>query len=105
MLFAVSGILLMVGPVVLNRLFSRLQEAVPLDDPHSASTFALLLHQWQFTWGLYYVLVVAGVLVLLWWRCADSVIYNVDPEMFGHVLQDSLNHLGFKTSRVAGAWS
>ena len=60
----------------------------------------LVMGMWWFFWVLYYVLLVLVVCFLLWWRRTKTVIYNVDPEVFSHLLHDSLDSLGLVGTRA-----
>ncbi|HWY88402.1 MAG TPA: hypothetical protein VNX28_16940 [Gemmataceae bacterium] len=98
MLLAAGGILLMVGPFLLHRLFWRIMDALPPEED-TETGFDLVMRQWWFFWALYFMVLLLAVFLLLWWRRSKTVIYNVDPEMFGHVLHDCLEELGLTSTR------
>jgi len=90
----------MVAPLLLNKLFLRLMEAIPVEENDPAEAFSQLRLENWFFWGLYFLFMVAGVFLLLWSRRSKTVVYNVDPEMFGHVLRESLERLSLHSHRV-----
>ena len=94
MLLAAGGILLMVGPFLLHHLFWRIMDTLPPEED-TETGFDLVMRQWWFFWVLYFMVLLLAVFLLLWWRRSKTeVIYNVDPEMFGHVLHDCLEEPG-----------
>jgi hypothetical protein len=100
MLVALGGVLLVVAPVLLDRFFLRLLNQLPFAEETFETKLAEVMQQWWFFWGLYFTLLLVAVFMMLWWRRNKTVIYNVDPEMFGHVLHDCLERLGLASSRV-----
>jgi hypothetical protein len=101
MLLAASGILLMVGPILLNKIFLRIMEAIPLEED-TTPAFAEVESYWWFSWVLYFTLLPVVVCLLLWWRRTKTVIYNVDPDAFLHVLHESLERLGLTSTPGVG---
>ncbi len=101
MLFAASGMILVVGPTILTVLFVRLLQAVRVDEnvPETAEIFMDLVLSWWFFWAFYYTLVLAGGALLLWLRRNKTEIYNVDVAMFAQVLNDTLESLGLGQAR------
>jgi hypothetical protein len=101
LLLAASGALLAGVPGILAILYAKLGR-LPFDtEPQTAADFlGALWLEWLGIWLLYYVLVVAGAISLLWFRRHKTVIYNVGPKqwelIFGHVL----SRLGLEQSRA-----
>jgi hypothetical protein len=84
LLFAISGFLLVTGPVMaslfyrqgLSSFFLRgLGQALPSD-------LINILGDRVFYWGCYYGVIMAGAIGLLWWRRNSTVIYNADLSTF-----------------------
>jgi hypothetical protein len=98
LLFATSGILLFVVPLLFNEFFQRLKDQLPLEEETEPS-FTWLRQEAWLVWATYYVLLPLLALALLWWRRGRTVIYNVDTEMFNHVLRETLAKLGLTSVR------
>src|SRR5207249_114702 len=75
MLCALSGLLLVVVPFLINRIFRALMAAVPVEDGADRSNVESM--QWL-TWIVYFTLLPVGAFFLLWWRRNKTVIYNLD---------------------------
>ena len=99
MLLAAAGILLVVGPMLVYTLFFRKMNTLPLVADTDAA-FAQAGRQHWFFWAVYFTLVPVLAILLLWWRRNKTVIYNVDPEMFFPVLQQTLENLDFASTRT-----
>ena len=104
MLLALSGVLLVVGPVLLNRIFDSMLESISPEEDFALESPAIL-RAWEWSRGLYYALMTAGVLALLWARRNKTVIYNAEPEMFEHVLRESLERMGLAYHRLGNRWA
>jgi hypothetical protein len=110
MLLALAGVFLVVAPVLLDRFFLQLVTELTFADEEFGPAFDRAMGQWWFFWGGYFTLLLVGIFLMLWWRRTKTVIYNVDTDMFGHVLQDCLERLGLASTRVGdrlliGPWS
>jgi hypothetical protein len=101
LLFAGSGFLLWVGPILLKSLFSQALRNPPLGDRPAFLTTLLwnLLPHEAGVWAGYYVVVLGGALLLLLARRRKTVIYNVDPVVLETVLTRSLARLGLTWTR------
>ena len=100
-LFALSGFLLIGGPLVLAGL-NQIWRSLWL---RSDSDSALALGEnWWFVrlalWALYFGAISAGAMVLLWKRARVTSIYNVDPAAFEEALARTLNQLQVKSVRA-----
>jgi hypothetical protein len=93
MLLALGGILFIVVPVLLNRFFLKLLDELPFAEDDFETRWEEVMRQWWFFWGLYFTLLLVAICLMLWWRRSKTVIYNVDPDRFRHVLLDSLERL------------
>src|SRR5258708_7735278 len=100
MFLALGGGLLVVAPVLLDRFFLGLVTELTFADEEFGPAFDGAMGQWWFFWGLYFTLLLVGVFLMLWGRRTKTVIYNVDTDMFGHVLQGSLERLGLASARL-----
>jgi hypothetical protein len=85
LLFGLSGLLLATVPMLLSRLFDRIQLMYPGID---AATATLTL------WIGYYLLIASAAALLLVVRRHKSAIYNVDTDLFGERLAGALTGLG-----------
>src|SRR5438105_14749659 len=103
MLLALGGVLLVVGPLLLHRAFVRIMDSVSLEE-NTEVAFAGVMRQWWFFWSVYFTLISLAVFLMLWWRRHKTVIYNLDPDMFFHVLVDSLHSLGLHGTRIDHHW-
>jgi hypothetical protein len=99
LLFAGSGLLLVVGPAVLNLLYAK---AVDNALQNGQGLPEALTDIWAGYWGLtlaYYAALVLGIALILWLRRDKTVIYNVDPDKFDGVLGQTLARLGLSAMR------
>ena len=101
MLLASAGILLVVGPVLLYTLYYRDMTTLPLVAANDAAVEHAHRQHWLY-WAIYFVAVLGGVMGLLWWRRRQTVIYNVDPERFAHLLARTLERLNFSVNDGSG---
>jgi hypothetical protein len=93
LLFGLSGLLLATAPMLLSRLFDRIQLMYPGIDDFTA-TLTL--------WIGYYALIVCAAALLLVARRHKSVIYNVDTDLFGERLAGALTGLGLNYAVRSG---
>jgi hypothetical protein len=100
LLAALSGVLLVVIPILLERFFVHLVAELPFSDEDFEPAFARLVRQWWFFWAAYYALVAIGVGLMLWWRRSKTVVYNVDADLFDQALHDALGRLGLAHVRT-----
>jgi hypothetical protein len=102
LLFAASGFLLVVGPAILSGMYYRVLLDVPQRHQarpiHDIFWEFLMAYYWPI-WLAYYVVMLAGVLLLLWWRGRKTIVYNVHPAVFNKVLADTLDRLGLGWTR------
>lgn len=100
LLFASSGFLLVIGPVTLKMLYAKSVGDVPLDEQsYDQAVRSLIVQYWGIT-VVYFLFLVAGVGLLIWWRANKTIIYNVDSERLDLILQHTLTRLGFAVSRT-----
>ncbi len=101
LLLAASGALLAGVPGILAILYRKLVGSLPLDAaPQSVGEFIHNIWlEWLGVWLLYYFLVVAGAVFLLWVRRHKTVIYNVGPQQWELVFAHVLTRLGLEQSR------
>jgi hypothetical protein len=100
LLLALAGILLIVAPVLLNRFFLRLLDEVPFAEGDFETRWGEVMRHWWFFWALYFAVLLIAICLMLWWRRGKTVIYNVNPDQFGHVLHDSLQRLDLVSARL-----
>ncbi len=96
MLFGAAGILLVVFPFLIYFFFLR--KYLNTFTPEAEND---VLYWWRITWSFYFTLLVFGVARMLWGRRNKTVFYNVDTDLFGHLLHDALDALGMRYTRVA----
>jgi hypothetical protein len=99
-LFALSGFLLLGGPFIMatiNQDWRDFWVSTPL------RSFEGLSGGWYYLrlliWGLYFLTVAAGSILLLRWRSKVTSIYNVSAEAFNQSLAESLDRLQFPWRR------
>jgi hypothetical protein len=96
-LFALSGMLLWAGPLLLTNLGQRtLVDNLAGEAPRS---FDDLWSRWWLLWACYYGFVVAGAVFLLILRGSITAIYNVDVEQLPQLLLQAVQHLGFDVAQ------
>ncbi|MCI0379953.1 MAG: hypothetical protein L0215_20420 [Gemmataceae bacterium] len=93
MLFAASGFLLLVGPILLKTVFEQGLGTVVLQENPSDAFFDWWCQRWLF-WAIYYVVLLGGAALLLWWRGRKTVIYNVDLEAFAPLFFRAIQEAG-----------
>jgi len=101
LLFAASGLLLIVLPNLLRLLYRKSLGQVFIDEPAFDELVTGVFDEF---WGLtllYYLLLVCGTAVLIWLRWNKTIIYNVDAERLGGVLHRALARLGLQATRSA----
>lgn len=94
-LFAVSGMLLWAGPVMLASLYER----SVTDQP--GRSFDEVWQEWWLIWAAYYVAVIGGAALLLWLRRHTTAIYNVQPDLVPSLLATTLQRLGLDFAQNA----
>jgi hypothetical protein len=101
LLFAASGLLLIVLPNLLRLLYRKSLGQVFIDE---SGVDELVTRIFDEFWGLmllYYLLLVCGIVLLIWLRWNKTIVYNVDAERLGGVLHRALSRLGLQASRSA----
>ena len=53
-------------------------------------------------WAVYYVLLAAGSVFLIWWRSSKTMVYNVDPERFLQRLHSTITLMGLSAAVEGG---
>jgi hypothetical protein len=96
-LFGLSGFLLAGGPAILSNVSGSWRgflrpDATPPSDWQRLLMTALLV--------LYFVLLAAGVLLVLWRRRGATAVYNVETERFEDVFGQVLDSLGLSWARA-----
>jgi len=99
MLFAGSGGLLFVGPALIVELYRRSVTDVSVPGA-AARSFLEIYAPWWRIWLVYYVVVIAGCIALLWLRRGKTVVYNVAPMDFERALGQLLDRLGLEWNRL-----
>jgi hypothetical protein len=96
LLFAASGFLLLVAPVLLSGLYYRAVRELPLvRQPGTAARLLTeLVRQQGAVWWGYYAAVLLGILVLFWRRRRVTIIYNIEPGILENHLEQVLGRLG-----------
>ncbi len=95
LLFAISGFLLVTGPVIAVAFYQSSMSDFFLrgtgkDLPRSV--FNVVSDRIAF-WGVYYGIICGGAVALLWWRRRTTVIYNVQSDVFESVFTQVLGQL------------
>jgi hypothetical protein len=100
-LFALSGFLLIGGPLVLEGLNRTGRSLWLRSEADSAQTVG---EYWWFIrvalWALYFAALAACSIFLLWKRARTTSIYNVDPPAFDEALAGVLNRLPVHWARA-----
>jgi hypothetical protein len=101
LLLAASGALLAGVPGILAILYAKLG-SLPLDtEPQTAADFlGALWFEWLGIWIIYYALVVAGAVSLLWFRRHKTIIYNIGPKQWELIFAHVLSRLGLEQSQA-----
>lgn len=92
LLFASAGFLLITGPTMALMLYRQGERTLWASTDTSIVSRELVdvLASGIVYWGLYYGVVIGGSLALLWWRRKNTVVYNVQPEIFESVFEQVL---------------
>lgn len=92
LLFASAGFLLITGPTMALMLYKQGERSfwASTDTAVVSREVVDVLASGFVYWGLYYGLVVGGAVALLWWRRKNTVVYNVQPEVFDSVFEQVL---------------
>ncbi len=100
-LFALSGIFLIAGPLILAALNQTMRSLWLRSESASA---AVLGEYWWYVrvilWSLYFGAITGGSIFLLWKRARTTSIYNVDPPALEEALTRVLNRLQMKWARA-----
>jgi hypothetical protein len=100
-LFALSGFLLIGGPLILEGLNRTGRSLWLRSEADSAQTVG---EYWWFIrvalWALYFATLAACSIFLLWKRARTTSIYNVDPPAFDEALAGVLNRLPVHWARA-----
>jgi hypothetical protein len=102
LLFAASGLLLVVAPAILSNWYHKFLEDTAFE-PRGDTEPVPFLSIWALWWGiwvLYYLLVLGGAALMLWWRRRRTIIYNVDPAVLEKLLREAFEKRGFETNRL-----
>jgi hypothetical protein len=97
LLFALSGFLLMDGPLLIETMYRREVEEIYQLDLQSAAKDAppvipveaqveRVWTYWLQIWVIYFVLLLCGAAFLIWHRRNVLVIYNIEPHAFQDLL-------------------
>lgn len=92
-LFACSGFLVFGGPAILTGFHQRWRDYWLFGQKRALAG----MHDWSFwigVWAAYFVIVIAGSILLLWQRRLVTAIYNVEPASFVDCLAQVLDRLG-----------
>jgi hypothetical protein len=102
LIFALSGFLMIVAPVLIHSLFDRYEKSLLFRDVKDLgeATEEVEALRWAVLM-LYCLIVIGGVALLVWWRRKKTIIYNADPDRFYHLLSRILGQLGYGTSSAA----
>src|SRR5262249_11347900 len=100
LLFAASGLLLVVLPALLRMLYRRSIGDILVDQPGFTDLITGIFVEYWLITLLYYLFVVSGVALLIWARWNKTIIYNVDGERLIDVLQRSLAQLNLEATRA-----
>jgi hypothetical protein len=96
LIFAASGFLLVSAPMLIHEAFAGYRRAASSDpNVNIAQAMEDIETIWWATFIVYYLLVVAGVMLILWLRRSKTVIYNVDTDRFYQLLSRVLGQLGY----------
>jgi hypothetical protein len=87
LLFAVAGFFLVTVPMLISAFYARafIDGTVSIAD--------LALQQW-IIWLAYFLLLICGSTLILLSRSQKTLIYNIDPEQFPKVLEQTFANLG-----------
>jgi hypothetical protein len=100
-LFAVSGILLFVGPSLLTGFRYEWRELwIKLNYESLRGPGSTLTGRWLAYWYLYFGIVVVTALALLWRRRLFTAVYNIKPAAFEEALSRTLDGLGLLWMRT-----
>jgi hypothetical protein len=103
-LLAVSGVLLVLVPALLGTFYLRTMAEIP-PEVNAQEIIVELARHWWLVWAAYYVMLLSGCFLLLWFRRHRTVIYNVDATAFLQVLEDALDSANLEYSRAgASTW-
>jgi hypothetical protein len=98
--FALSGVLLWVGPAILGTIYERGLVPGTSDQPHRR--FEDIWTLYPFVWVTYYLLVLAGQAMMIVGRVKKTSVYNVDGPALERLLVDCLRQRGFEVSASGG---
>jgi hypothetical protein len=92
LLFASSGLLLIVFPRIIGILHQKAMDDAP-------EAMAAIWAGYSGLTIIYFVVLALGIALALWLRRDKTVIYNVDPDKFEMVLAQTLSRLGLTAVR------
>jgi hypothetical protein len=94
-LFAVSGLLLFVGPSLLTGFRYEWRELwIKLNYPSLRGPGPTVTGRWLVYWYLYFGVIVVTASLLLWRRRLFTVVYNIKPAALEEALSRTLDSLG-----------
>jgi len=95
LLLAVSGLLLFVGPSLLTGFRYEWRELwIQLNYQSLRAPGPTVTARWLAYWYLYFGIIVAAALALLWRRRLFTVVYNIEPAALEEALSRTLDSLG-----------
>jgi len=94
-LFAVSGLLLFVGPSLLTGFRYEWRELwIRLNYQSLRGPAPIVTGRWLTYWYLYFGVIVVAAMVLLWRRRLFTAVYNIEPAALEEALSRTLDSLG-----------
>lgn len=99
LLFAASGLLLVIVPLLINRHFEGAFVDLALEQGAQSPDAFSLVTLWWLVWGGYYVLVFLAAALLMWARRGKTVVYNVNPPDFEEALDRALDRMKLQAER------
>lgn len=100
-LFATSGFLLVGGPSILGAFHARFRMALAQGQLPPLGWLTGDWSFWVLLWGLYFLLILGGALLVMRRRRLVTVIYNVEPSMLDEALGKVCGRLKLDSVRVA----
>ena len=99
LLLASSGLLLFGGPALITAAYHAEVRDFLLGKPPKLD-FGDLFERWWLIWLGYYLVVLCGSGLLLWWRNGLTAVYNVDPPVLDDILAQILDRIGLEWTRM-----
>jgi hypothetical protein len=101
LLLACSGAVLFAGPATLLAFYHHDVWEFLIGSPRWSKTpFTSLLTFHWLLWLLYFVAVLNGSALLIWWQRWTISVYNIEPGTFDDVLAQVLDRLGLEWTRM-----